>query len=286
VEEASLISVRLDVPFISQYDAWGSGNNNCGPAGIAMLLAARGVIPATYDAMLECADRARDGVSNDVGMTGGYTTFQELASVAASYGCPSTMLYSWDAVKASLDAGEGVILLVDNTVLTPREYPISPAFNASHFITLTGYDTPRGMAPTNDPLAIDYNPGEYAYWSVQAGATNVGGVQGLALVPLEPQDSIPMDTTAEEREAMRPYFESLGTPVNLDTQIMKRACLAFKRGESRGPAVSDEYPAQAPDGAAVTRQKFSAAVGEAKPLPDGTWQVGWVEVTLYPEALQ
>ncbi len=279
------MSVRLAVPFITQYDAWGSGNNNCGPAGIAMLLAARGVIPPTYEAMLECADRARDGVSNDVGMTGGYTTFQELANVAASYGCATTMLYAWDAVKASLDAGEGVILLVDNTVLTPREYPISPAFNANHFITVTGYLTESSMAPTNDPLAVDYNPGEYAYWSVQAGATNVGGVQGLALVPLEPEDSIPMDVTEEEQEAMRPYFESLGTPVNMDTQIMKRACLAFKRGESRGPAVSDEYPAVAPDGAAVTRQRFSAAVGEAKALPDGTWQVGWVEVVLHPEAL-
>lgn len=272
------MSVRLDVPYISQYNAQGTGGNNCGPAGIAMLLAARGAIPATQEAMWECADRARDGVSDDVGMEGGYTTFQQLASVAASYGCPTVMLWSWDAVRGSLDAGEGVVLLVDNTVLAPREYPVSPAFNAMHFITLTGYAAATSTAPTNDPLAVDYGPGEYYYWSVQAGATNAGGVQGLALVPLAVEDSIPMETTAQERAAMKPYFDQLGQDCNTETALMQRACLAYKRGESRGPALSGEYPATAPDGAAVTRQDFTAGKAEAKRLGDGTWWTGWVEV--------
>ena len=288
------MSVALEVPFVSQID-WagevsqaGTGGNNCGPSCLAMQLAYRGVIPATQEAMWQVADLARDGVDDDVGQTGGYTTFRQLADVAASYGCPTAMLWSWEQVKASLDAGEPVTLLVDNTVLSPRQYPVSPAYNAIHFILLTGYDGAQGLAPTNDPLDVyePIGPTAYAYWSVQAGATNAGGVQGLALVPLVPEDSIPMDTTPAEREAMKPYFESLGTPVNLDTQIMQRACLAFKRGESRGPAISDEYPDTAPDGSAVTRQKFSAGVGEAKPLPDGSWQVGFVEVGLHPEALR
>jgi Peptidase_C39 like family len=279
------MSVRLDVPYISQYNAAGTGGNNCGPAGIAMLLAARGAIPATQEAMWECADLARDGVSDDVGMEGGYTTFQQLASVAASYGCPTTMLYSWDAVRGSLDAGEGVVLLVDNTVLAPREYPVSPAFNAMHFITLTGYATETGTAPTNDPLAVDYGPGEYYYWSVQAGATDAGGVQGLALVPLAVEDSIPMETTAAERAAMKPYFDQLGQDCNMETMLMGRACLAFKRGESRGPATSGEYPAATPDGQASVRQNFSAGIAEARQKADGSWEANWVEVVLHPDSI-
>lgn len=274
------MSVFLDVPFISQYNAQGTGGNNCGPAGIAMLLAARGVIPATQEAMWECADRARDGVSDDVGEEGGYTTFAQLSAVAAGYGCETVQLRTWDAVRGSLDAGEGVILLVDNTVLTPREYPVSPAFNASHFITLTGYDAERGMAPTNDPLAVDYTPGEYAYWSIQAGATNVGGVQGLALVPLAVGDSIPMETTPEERQAMVPYFEQLGAGFNPETEIGKRACLAYKRGETRGPAVGPEHPATEAGGAPVRRQDFTAGSAVAKQLGDGTWVVNWAELNL------
>lgn len=274
------MSVRLPVPFLTQYDQWGSGNNNCGPAGIAMLLAARGVISPTYESMLECADIARDGVSDDVGETGGYTTLRQLADVAAWYGQETVLLGSWAAVKGSLDAGEGVILLVDNTVLTPREYPVSPAFNASHFITLCGYVVETGMLPTNDPLAIDYTPGEYAYWSVQAGATNVGGVQGLALVPLEQPEGIAMDTTPQERAAMAPYFSQLGVPFNTETAIGQRACLAYKRGETRGPAIGQEYPAVEGDGTAVTRQDFTAGSAVAKVLGDGTWVVNWAELNL------
>ena len=278
------MSVRLDVPFLTQYDQWGNGQNNCGPAGIAMLLAARGAIPATYEAMLECADLARDGISNDVGESGGYTTFAQLAYVASWYGCETVALYAWEQVKASLDAGEGVVLLVDNTVLAPREYPVSPAFNAHHFIVLTGYVSEQGVAPTNDPLAVDYTPGDYYYWSVQQGATNVGGVQGLALVPLaRPEEGIPMDTTPEERQALKPYFDQLGQDCNMDTTLMMRACLAYKRGESRGPALTGEYPAVAPSGRPSVRQNFTASICEAFQREDGSWEANWVELVLHPE---
>jgi hypothetical protein len=98
-------------------------------------------------------------------------------------------------------------------------------------------------------------------------------------------DTVPMDTTPEERAAMQPYFELYGIGCNMDTAIMQRAALAYKREETRGPAISGEYPATAPDGVDVTRQNFTAGIAEAKPLPDGTWQVGWVEVVANPDSL-
>src|SRR5262245_2903652 len=279
------MSVELAVPFISQLID-GQGGNNCGPACLAMQLAFRGVIPATQAAMLRVADVVRDGVPDGVGMTGGYTTFQQLQATAAQYGCPSELLWSWGAVQGRLDAGEPVTLLVDNTVLAPREYPISPAFNAHHFILLCGYQTETSTVPTNDPLAVDYDPGEYYYWSIQQGATNVGGVQAMALVPVStPEDTIPMDTSAEERQAMKPYFDQLGQDCNMETQLMQRAALAYKRGESRGPATSGEYPSTTPDGQPSTRQNFSASICEARQKADGSWEANWVELVLHPEAL-
>jgi hypothetical protein len=92
------------------------------------------------------------------------------------------------------------------------------------------------------------------------------------------EDVVRTTTTPAEREAIKPYFEQLGVPCNMDTAILQRACLAYYRDESRGPAMSGEYPATAPDGTAVTRQDFTAGKGEAKPQPDGTWWTGWVEV--------
>lgn len=92
------------------------------------------------------------------------------------------------------------------------------------------------------------------------------------------EEDVRTSTTPEERQAVKPYFEMNGIPCNMDTSLMQRACLAYYRDESRGPAVTGEYPATAPDGTAVTRQDFTAGTGEAKPQPDGSWWTGWVEV--------
>jgi hypothetical protein len=98
-----------------------------------------------------------------------------------------------------------------------------------------------------------------------------GALQQLALDP---------QTAAVSDEALKQYFEQLGVGVNLDTAILKRAVLAFRRGETRGPAVTDEYPTTALDGRAVVRQGFSAAVAEYDPA---TGTVSWAELVLHPE---
>ena len=99
------------------------------------------------------------------------------------------------------------------------------------------------------------------------------------------EETIPMDTSEEERAQYKPYFESLGHGLDTETAIGKLVCLSFKRQESPGPCVGPEYPAMAPDGSQVTRQNFSGRIAEAKPLPDGSWWTGYVEVVLHPEAI-
>ncbi|MER3405720.1 MAG: hypothetical protein C4345_10255 [Chloroflexota bacterium] len=69
----------------------------------------------------------------------------------------------------------------------------------------------------------------------------------------------------------------------METAIMKRAALAYRRGETRGPALCDEYLALAPDGRTVVRPDFSAGIAEYDPA---TGDVVWVEVVLHPEALR
>lgn len=99
------------------------------------------------------------------------------------------------------------------------------------------------------------------------------------------EDAIPMDTTAEERASYKPYFESLGHGLDVETAIGKLVCLSYKRNETPGPCLGAEYPAIAPDGSQVVRQVFSARLAEAKPLPDGSWWTGYVEVCLHPESI-
>jgi hypothetical protein len=88
-------------------------------------------------------------------------------------------------------------------------------------------------------------------------------------------ETIPMETTPEEREAMKPYFETYGVPCNPDTAIYQKAALAYKRDESRGPALSPEYDATTPDGLPSRRQDFTAGIAEWRP---DTNLVYWVEV--------
>lgn len=96
----------------------------------------------------------------------------------------------------------------------------------------------------------------------------------LGLTAYAPQE-VPMDTTAEERAAYQPYFEQLGVGVNMESALMKLASLAYKREESRGPAMSGEYPAASPEGLPVVRQDFTGGKAEYHPDDGSTY---WVEV--------
>lgn len=105
---------------------------------------------------------------------------------------------------------------------------------------------------------------------------------GVAAAPVpDPGDEeLPMDTTPEERAEYKPYFESLGIPVNMETALMKRAALAKKRQEERGPAITGEYHTANREGKVVIRQKFSAGVLD---YHEDTGNTYWGEMMVYPE---
>ncbi|CAA9250428.1 MAG: hypothetical protein AVDCRST_MAG77-2049 [uncultured Chloroflexi bacterium] len=95
----------------------------------------------------------------------------------------------------------------------------------------------------------------------------------------EEDDEPPLAVPDVEIQAL---LESRGQPVNMATAIIARACLSYRRRESRGPALSDKYPATAPDGQPVVRQTFTGGIAEYDPQ---SGLVSWVEVVLHPETL-
>lgn len=283
----------LEVPYVSQLEPDGKGYNNCGPACVTMVLAYNGLAEGTREMMHRVATEIRGGRWD----TGTYTSFEQMQRAAARYDIANHVLPSWDKVYGALDEAQPVVILVDNRRLEPRQYPRGPAFDAHHFIVLLGYDAERFHAA--DPLSVyTRGPVHFTRAGVEAGVAAVGGVQSIAIDQPrrngqasggsgasgadggrgEEESDVPIIRISDDE--LRQYLEQLGQGVNMESAIIKRACLAYRRGETRGPAVSDEYDATAPDGRAVVRQKFSAGIGEYDPT---TGEVNWVEVVAHPE---
>jgi hypothetical protein len=283
----------LPVPYVSQLErgpAGVQGYNNCGPACATMAVLYNrlfGTDPGIYHTV--AAD-----IRRSTWFAGTYTSFDQMIGAAREAGIPTRYLTSWPEVYDALDRRQPVLILVDNIPLEPRQYDRSPGWNAHHFILLTGHSD--GEFYVNDPLRYygwpPGGPGEYTVASVQEGARGVGGVAALAVDRLPPDgtDGTTGDAGDDAEEALMPatdqeleqYLSQLGHPVNMETAIIKRACLAYRRGETRGPAISDEYAAQTTDGRSVVRQKFSAGIAEFDPA---TGDVAWVEVVAHPDAV-
>jgi hypothetical protein len=164
-----------------------------------MALAYRGVIDSSPEAMLECADIARDGLSNDQGESGGYTTFRQLEYVANWYGQDCSYYYTWQQVNRAIDKQEPVIILLDNRVLQPRQYPNSAAWNANHFILLTSTDIQNNRY-SSDPLSY-YVGGPYFYTelSTHAGVNSLGYLNALSLTPLDGMIPPPVEPPMPEQ---------------------------------------------------------------------------------------
>jgi Peptidase_C39 like family len=240
-----------------------------------------------------------------------FTNFDQMRNLARRRGVPFRNIYRWDEVFASLDAGQPVVVLIDNTVPVPRQYPTGPGWAAAHFIVLTGYDETNFFV--NDPLnqgwhGVPVGPAHYTGASVRRACAAVSAQQNLGVEVMAiaidrlPQPEVPRQDGGDSvgalggvdpnefppefaltDEQLASYLSQLGTPVNMETAIIRRACLAYRHGETRGPAVSGEYPAQAPDGRQVIRQNFTAGIAEYDPQ---TGAVGWVELVARPDALR
>ncbi|MGH2355165.1 MAG: transglycosylase SLT domain-containing protein [Chloroflexota bacterium] len=275
----------LEVPYVTQLEPDGSGYNNCGPACVTMGLAYNTIASGTREVMHVVAEEIRGRPWN----VRTYTNFAQMKAAAERHDIPHHQLSTWQQVYGALDSGQPVLILVDNQPLEPRQYPRSWEWNAHHFIALTGYtDTDFYVG---DPLCVypPRGPGRYTRSSVRAGVAAVGGVQALAIdnpirraawaAAMASEDGLLIRIGDAELKA---YLEQLGQGVNLETAIAKRACLAYRRGETRGPASSGEYSAITQDGRQVIRQNFSAGIAEYDPA---TGEVVWVEVVLHPETL-
>lgn len=131
----------------------------------------------------------------------------------------------------------------------------------------------HGQVQTNrtDPVAFEWERAGFGPFVEGFGRLWLGDEPAVP-------EGVPMDTTPEERQRMKPDFETAGVGVNMDTALMKRAALAYKRSEWRGPAISGEYAATAPSGKAVVRQKFTGGIAEWQP---DTGEVLWVEVVTH-----
>lgn len=292
---APVFRYPLKVPYWSQMERMPSGEvsggNNCGPACVTMAVLYNRLVPFSPTVMHRIAEEIRQAPWH----AGTYTNFQQMRSLAHRYKVAYRDIFSWEAVSGALDVGQPVIILVDNTKLQPRQYPV-PGFAGAHFITLTGYDDEGFFV--NDPLRVfgrpAEGPGTYSRQSVAAGAASVraqqridSAVLAIAIDRVPPPEA---EKAITEEESMIPisdadleqYLNQAGHPVNMDTSLIKRACLAYRRGETRGPAISGEYPAQAADGRDVIRQKFSAGIAEYDPA---SGEVSWVEVVANPSSI-
>lgn len=167
----------LSVPYLSQLESDGIGYDNCGPACMVMLLAYNDAVPATREALHDLADFTKAPRRWYATV---YTDYPQLRAYAAGLGVATIRLDAWHSVYRSLDAGQPVIILARNEAFLPRQYPVSPAFNAAHFIVLVGYTAADFLVA--DPLSV--TPGgiaTYTQASVREGVARVGGVYALAV---------------------------------------------------------------------------------------------------------
>lgn len=110
---------------------------------------------------------------------------------------------------------------------------------------------------------------EYPLW----GLTPLGPYGHYLATPPQPDEGDDVDPISDAD--LQAYLSQLGFPVNMDTAIIKRVALSYRRGENRGPAVSDEYHYQG-----KVRQRFTAATAEYDPATGG---VSYVELNINPE---
>ena len=135
------------IPYKSQYDADADEHrNDCGPASLAMMLAAYGVQVSTN------AVYRKTGTKND-----GYVSIGNLMRAAESYGHPLDFFHSWtmQKLKAKLSEGRPLMVLVHYgawSKLKPGSSTQS-RFEGPHFLLVVGYDDQ--CVYVNDPLWKD-----------------------------------------------------------------------------------------------------------------------------------
>lgn len=158
---ASNAATRLNVPYRSQLDGNPWELSDCGPASMAMVLAAYGIVVPTMDVRGYVNDLQGTWDNPDAG-----TFIENLGLVASHFGLrpigifkapgvfkyEDKMLRRWtlDELRAQLDQGHPVIPQVWYRGLPGRE---RKPYDGDHFIVITGYQGDDFIY--NDPIDKD-----------------------------------------------------------------------------------------------------------------------------------
>jgi len=122
----------------------------CGPASCASVLLSEGWQSDPWALTLQL-DAQVDPDKNG-------TTSQQLLALMSLYGFSGGLWDTWDDLYPHWEHGHAVLLLNQNWLLSPRPYPASTSFNATHWIRLLVEAGPDQMIYVYDPLTYLYQP--------------------------------------------------------------------------------------------------------------------------------
>ncbi|MFN8483130.1 MAG: GH25 family lysozyme [Anaerolineae bacterium] len=293
-------SFPLRVSYINQIESDGSGHDNCGPCCLTMALSSIGQVAAAAESSLrDIMHRVSAELKGTDWSTPVFTDFDGMGRYLDGRRIAHRALRTWQSVEQTLDAGQPVILRLWNGALEPYAYGAGPGWVSKHFIVLLGYTDTAYYAA--DPLTfprrdlVQYTRDSVrravarvrsdAGLSFEVDAFVVGDPPSVAPTPgpmlIDPIDSAISD--AQLQAYLEQYLKKQGQSLNMDSAIMRAAALAYRRGETRGPALSLEYNVKLDSGQIVSRQDFTASVAQRDPQ---TNQVTWLEVVLHPDELK
>ena len=161
---ATAESFRLPVPFRTQKDGSQYQGSNCGPAALAMILAAYGMAQTNDE--LRFLTHTYQGT---VGRRGG-TGLEHMATVGSDFGLETIGLYqgtsyrrwSVEDIRAQVQAGNVVIPLIKYRLLPGNE---NSGVRFDHYVVIHGLDGDRFLY--HDPAYQDAERGE-ARWITTA----------------------------------------------------------------------------------------------------------------------
>ncbi|MFN8475302.1 MAG: GH25 family lysozyme [Anaerolineae bacterium] len=296
----SRLSFPLTVSYINQIEADGSGHDNCGPCCLTMSLSYIGQVPTVAEPQLrEIMHQVAGELKGADWSTPVFTDFDGMGRYLDQRRIAHRATRTWQQVEQTLDAGQPVILRLWNGVLDPYAYGAGPGWVSNHFIVLLGYTDTHFYAA--DPLTFPRRDlVKYTRESVRTAVERVRSNEGLpfevdafvvgdppSVAPaaqpmlIDPIDSVISD--AQLQAYLEQYLKRQGQAIDMNSAIIRAAVLAYRRGETRGPALSLEYNVKLDDGQVVSRQDFTAGVAQRDPQ---TNQVIWLELVLHPEELK
>lgn len=153
-------------------------------------------------------------------------------SNAVSLANSCTLGYELVSFAGSPQKPAGYLAYTDEQYVSLREW-FDLMYTRYGSLPIVGHG--QVQADRSDPVLLDW---------ARAGCT---WVEGWGYLFAESPEEFDLEEYVAEQMALREteivaYLGQLGVPINPETAIYKRAARAYVLGETRGPAVSGEYP--------------------------------------------